>query len=65
MRPGVRPTGHEVLDKRAYALTAWQPHVWVPSSHFCLSSHGTTTVGVGYFMEGTHAESAFHRGLRT
>ena len=41
------PTGHEVLDERACALSAWQRRVWVPSSHFCLSSHRATTIGVG------------------
>ena len=60
-----RKAKNKVLDERACALSAWQRRVWVPSSHFCLSSHRATTIGVGYFMEGTRAESTFRRGLRT
>jgi hypothetical protein len=68
MRTG--PTDYDVLEhngrfKRAYALvlgshaSGFQVHIFasVPAAQY--------TLGVGYLIEGTHAESAFRPGLRT
>jgi hypothetical protein len=72
MPPGIGPQRRKAeaigrWSERVPALCVWRGPATrqVPNPHFGLSSRGKVVLGVGYLIEGTHAQHTFESGLRT